>query len=199
MRKSLLLFVAVFLVILGCKQKQNGVILPDIKSSFSHQLLRKDSSISVDSFYLIGIDTMTMKISLVHQRYPFYHILERLNTQIEIEKKLTDQIKGESLNDVLEQLKTLAEEKKYVSYEIDSLNSLLISADSITPIGYRAIYKVTVSKIDKFKVTDTIAYSLSLNMELSDWDRNIEKAIDSLAAGNHVLRGPFNLKNPLQQ
>jgi hypothetical protein len=35
-------------------------------------------------------------------------------------------------------------------------------------------------------------------MELSDWDRNIEKAIDSLATGIHVLRGPFNLKSVLK-
>jgi hypothetical protein len=129
---------------------------------------------------------------------PFFHILERLNKQIEETRSTIDHAVPKPSNDDLERMKTLESEKSYVNTEIDSLNKLFETADSVKPVGYRAIYKVTVDKMDKFTISDTIAYSLSLNMELFDWDRNIEKAIDSLATGNHVLRGPFNPKSVLK-
>lgn len=182
----------------ACEQKQTSITLPNLKPSFSYQLLQKDSSLLIDSFYLVGIDTMTTKSSIVHQRFPYFHILEHLNKQIDSMQKLVDNEKNKLSYDDLQQLNTFEDEKKYVNTQIDSLNNLLSSADSLTPIGYRAIYKVTVRKMNKFSVSDTIAYSLSLKMELSDWDRNIEKAIDSLAIGNHVLRGPFSLQNPVK-
>jgi hypothetical protein len=198
MRKDLWLFYIYLVSIASCKQKQDSILLPEIKSSFNQKLLERDSSLLVDSFYLVGIDIMTGKSSLIHQRFPYFHILGRLNAQIDSIRKSTDHyVPGSSYKDS-NQMKILEEEKRYVSSEIDSLNKLLISADSVKPVGYRAIYKVTVHKMDKFSVSDTIAYSLSLKLELSDWDRNIEKAIDSLAVGRHVLRGPFNLIHPIK-
>jgi hypothetical protein len=50
-------------------------------------------------------------------------------------------------------------------------------------IGYRAFYKAAVSKKDKFVVSDTISYAISLKMKVSDWDINLEKIIDSLVIG----------------
>ncbi len=199
MRKYPWLVLIGILVYAGCKQNETAIILPDIKNSFTNQLLRKDSSLSVDSFYLVGIDTMTAKSSLLHQRFPFFHILERLNKQNEAVLNAVDHSVHKPTNDDAERLKTLEDEKKYVNTEIDSLNNLFANADSVKPVGYRAIYKVTVHKMDKFTISDTIAYSLSLKMELSDWDRNIEKDIDSLSVGSHVLRGPFNLTNAMKK
>jgi len=198
MLKFLWLFILSFVLLSSCKQKETPILLPDLKSSFSSQVQQKDSSLLIDSFYLVGIDTMTTKVSLFHQKFPYLHILGRLSKETDSIKNLVAHQAPLPSKYDLDQLKILEDEKKYVNYEIDSLNKLLVSSDSITPIGYRAIYKVTIRKMNTFSVSDTIAYSLSLKMELADWDRNIEKAIDSLAIGNHSLRGPFNIKKPMK-
>jgi hypothetical protein len=196
MRKYNWLFSVYFAMFTGCKQKGTSFILPDVKSSFTRQLLQKDSLLTVDSFYLVGIDTMTEKSSLFHQRFPYLHTLERINKEIDNTKKLIDREMPKPLYEDLQQMKTLEDEKKYVDSQIDSINNLFHSSDSVKPVGFRAIYKVLVHKANEFAVSDTIAYALSLNMQLSDWDRNVGNAIDSLAVGHHVLRGPFNLKTP---
>ena len=68
-----------------------------------------------------------------------------------------------------------------------SLSRMIANAYSVTPVGYRAFYKVTVSKKEKIVVSDTIPYAISLKMKVSDWDRNLEKIIDSLAMGKPFL------------
>jgi hypothetical protein len=196
MHKYFWLFSIYFAAIMGCQQKQASLILPDVKSSFTRQLLQKDSLLTVDSFYLVGIDTMTAKSSLFHQRFPYLHTLERINKEIDNTKKLIDRETPKPLYEDLQQMQTLEDEKKYVDSQIDSLNNLFHSSDSLKPVGYRAIYKVSVHKENGFAISDTIAYALSLNMQLSDWDRNVGNAIDSFAVGSHVMRGPFNIKSP---
>jgi hypothetical protein len=70
---------------------------------------------------------------------PFFHILERLNKQIEETRSTIDHAVPNPSNDDLERMKTLESEKSYVDTEIDSLNKLLETADSVKPVGYRAI------------------------------------------------------------
>jgi hypothetical protein len=178
MFKIIFLYVFVFSIICtGCKPEDNKITLPDLRPNFQQLLNLKDSTLLLDSFYFIRTDTMYEKEALIHQRFPFFNILDKINLQLERQPKDSETI--EYLN----------YEKAYVGKEIDSLNRLIAVADSITPIGYRAFYKATVSKKDKFVVSDTIAYAISLKMKVSDWNRNLEKIIDSMAIGKRLRNG----------
>ena len=128
----------------GCKPEENKIRLPDLRPNFLQLLNRRDSTLMLDSFYFIRTDTMNEKEALIHQRFPFFNIMDKITGQLE--RKPND----------LETIEYLKNEKAYVGKEIDSLNRLIAVADSVTPIGYRAFYKVTISKKDKFVVSDTL-------------------------------------------
>lgn len=129
------------------------------------------------------MDTMTDKKALTHQRFSFLHIMENIEGQLAWLANKRDSFHSAPSATDLETLEFLNGEKAFVGKEIDSFNILISSADSIAPAGYRAFYKVTISKRGKFIISDTLPYSISLKMKVSDWDRNIEKNIDSLAVG----------------
>jgi hypothetical protein len=186
--KNIYLSAILFLTIWsGCKTEENKIILPDLRPNFFSLLHQRDSTLVLDSFYFIRTDTMNEKEAQIHQRYPFFNILGKINGQLK--KMSKDSNLNKTSSDERELLEYLSNEKSYVSKEIDSLNRLIAIADSVTPIGYRAFYKATVSKKDKFVVSDTIVYAVSLKMKVSDWDRNLEKVIDSLAIGKRLHNG----------
>jgi hypothetical protein len=164
-------------ILYGCKPKENKISLPDLKPNFLQLLNSRDSTLLLDSFYFIRTDTMYEKEALVHQRFPFFRIMNQINDQL---KRKPDDI---------ETIEYLNNEKAYVGKEIDSLTRRISGADSVTPIGYRAFYKVTVSKKNQFKVSDTVPYAISLKMKVSDWDRNLEKILDSLVIGRRLHSG----------
>jgi hypothetical protein len=170
----------------ACKSKQDKLLLPDLRPNFLQLLNQKDSTLALDSFYFIRTDTMTEKKALIHQRFPFMSILEKINEQLERMSVGRDIFHSAPSANDLETIEYLNGEKKYVIREIDSIGKLIVNADSISPIGYRAFYKVTVSRKDKFIVSDTILYAISLKMKISDWDRNLVKIIDSLAVGRRL-------------
>jgi hypothetical protein len=174
---------------ISCKTEKKGPALPDLRPNFLNLLNRRDSTLTLDSFYFISIDTMTAKKAYTHQRFTFLHLMERINGQLDRLSKYGDSFHLVPSAGELEKIETLKEEKAYVGKEIDSFNILIAGADSITPVGYRALYKVTVSKKDQFAVSDTIPYSITLQGKISDWDRNVEKTIDSLAIGKPGRRG----------
>jgi len=188
MKRNFVFPLLLLLFAMACKPKENKIILPDLRPNFLAVLNQRDSTLTLDSFYFIGIDTMNAKKALTHQRFAFLHIMERINGQLDTLKKRDSLQKVPSAND-LETVNYLQDEKAYVGKEIDSFSVLIAQADSVAPVGFRAFYKVTVSKKNKFTVSDTIHYSITLNMQVSDWDRNIEKNIDSLAIGKQGRPG----------
>jgi hypothetical protein len=179
----LLIFVLSALFWMACQPKEKGPALPDLRPNFLNLLNRRDSTLSLDSFYFVSIDTMNAKKAYTHQRFTFLHLMERINGQLDRLFKNGDSFHRVPSAADLERIETLKGEKVYVEKEIDSFNILIAAADSVSPVGYRALYKVTVSKKDKFVVSDTIPYSITLQGKISDWDRNVEKTIDSLAIG----------------
>ena len=178
-------------MILSCHSTENKILLPDLRPSFLQTLKKSDSTVDLDSFFFIGIDTMTEKKALIHQRFSFTHIMDRINTELIRTSRNADSFHSIPSAKNIEMIEYLNGEKMYVGKEIDSFNRLITHADSISPVGYRAFYKVTVSKKDRFRVSDTIAYAINLKMKISDWDRRIEKNVDSLVVGkkNHAGGG----------
>jgi len=185
--KILLLFEIFFLIVWpGCKPNEDKILLPDLKPNFLELLNRRDSALVLDSFYFIRIDTMTEKKALTHQRFSFLHIAEKIDGQLERMSNHRDTVHSVPSAADLETLAYVKGEKVYVGKEIDSLTLLIANADSVSPVGYRAFYKVTVNKKDKFTISDTVPYAISLKMKVSDWDRNLEKIMDSLAIGKKL-------------
>ena len=182
--KTILLY-AIFICMIwsGCKPEENKISIPNLRPNFLHLLNQRDSTLALDSFYFIKTDTMNEKKVLILQRFSFLHIMENINGQLEWMTNKRDSFHSAPSATDLETIEYLNGEKAYVGKEIDSLSALIAHADSISPVGYRAFYKATVSKKDKFIVSDTVPYAISLKMKVSDWDRNIEKIIDSLAIG----------------
>lgn len=183
MIKTIICPIWLILFLVGCKAEEKKIILPDLEPNFLELLNQRDSTLSLDSFYFIGIDTMNARKALTHQRFAFLHILEKINGQLDRFSNIKDSYHSVPSASDLETIAYLQGEKTYVGKEIDSFDNLIAHADTIAPVGYRAFYKVTVSKKNMFIVSDTIPYSITLGMKVSDWDRNIEKTIDSLAVG----------------
>lgn len=189
MMKTIICPIGLILIMAGCTAKEKKIILPDLRPNFLQLLNQRDSTLSLDSFYFIGIDTMNAKKALTHQRFAFLHIMEKINGQLDRFSYAKEGIHSVPSASELGTIAYLQGEKTYVGKEIDSFNNLIAHADTIAPVGYRAVYKVTVSKKNKFIISDTIPYSITLEMKVSDWDRNIEKAIDSLAIGKQGRPG----------
>jgi hypothetical protein len=179
-------FIAILVVcyLPSCKQPSGPAsMLPDVKPGFARALVQRDSLLILDSFYFLAIDTINEKKALIHERYPLVHIRSRINAQIDSVVKLQAHSPSQ---ENLDQLDYLIEESTYVGKEIDSLSQRISRADSTTARGYRALYKVTVRKGSQFVVSDTVAYSIDLKGQMYDWDRGIEKEIDSLSVGKHT-------------
>jgi hypothetical protein len=189
MLKMMICSILVALFSVGCKSKENKILLPDLRPNFLELLHQRDSTLTLDSFYFVGIDTMNAKKALTHQRFAFLHIMEKIDGQLGRFSKVRDSMGSVPSASELEMMEYLKGEKIYVGKEIDSFNDMIVHADTSAPIGYRAFYKVTVRKKNQFIVSDTIPYSITLEMMVSDWDRNIEKSIDSLAVGRPGHRG----------
>lgn len=183
MRKILRYPIFILVIWSACKQPEKKIVLPDLRPHFSALLNRRDSALFLDSFYFIKLDTMNEKRALIHQRFSFLHIMDRIENQLIIISKGRDSFRSVPSANDLENMEYLKSEKSYVGKEIDSFNILIAKADSITPVGYRAFYKVTISKKDIFSISDTIHYAISTKMNIGDWDGNIDKDIDSLAVG----------------
>ena len=189
MQKTLKYQIFILVLCSACKQQEKKIILPDLRPHFSALLNRRDTTLSLDSFYFIQMDTMNEKRAFIHQRFALLHIMDRINNQLEIISKGRDSFRSVPSANDLENIEYLKGEKSYVGKEIDSFNFLIANADTTTPVGYRAFYKVTVSKKDIFSISDTIHYAITPKMNISDWDGNLDKDIDSLAVGKQYHSG----------
>src|SRR5664279_396312 len=107
MRKMLKYPILIFFIWLGCKPQEKKIVMPDLRTHFSAMLNRRDTAVSLDSFYFIGFDTMTEKRAFIHQRFAFLHIMDRINGQLELESKGKDSFHAVPSADVLERLEYL--------------------------------------------------------------------------------------------
>ena len=185
MRRIIFYQILLFILWASCKSEEKTPVLPDLRPNFTELLKRKDSVLQLDSFYLVGMDTINEKKTLIHERFPFLSLMNRLNNQLDNAHKGIDSFHSAPSASDLDTINYLISEKTYVGKVIDSLNLKIAIADSVIPTGYRAFYKVTVRKENAFIISDTITYSISLKMNISEWDRNIQKKIDSLSIGRH--------------
>ena len=185
--KKISLYVLLFFFVWSCKSNQDAkVTLPDMSVSFNSQLHKKDSTLLLDSFRFIRLDTFSQRKTLVHERFPLLHIQSRINGELAAVYWGIDTPRIKPDGKTQERINYLNDEKNYVAKQIDSLNRLIRTADSLTPVGYRLLYRVTVRKSNQFIISDTISYSLDKNMNISEWNSNIDHDLDSLSIGHLV-------------
>jgi hypothetical protein len=176
------------LILFSCKSKEAkpAFVMPDMQDYFSKRLHAADSTIQIDSFRLIRLDTLHEKWALTHQRYPYLHDFGKISAQLDSIQKQSKPNAAKTNDETRKTIQYLEEEKTYLKKEIDSINNLLAHADTANPIGYMVRYKSSFKKKDGTLITDTINFSFDAKLKMLEWDRNIEKAIDSLVAGKHV-------------
>ncbi len=178
----------VSLTLFSCKNKEQkpSFAIPDMKSYFSKRLSAADSTILIDSFRMIRLDTLYDKWALTHQRFPYLKDYGKISFTLDSMKKQIQPTSEEKSEETKKEVEYLEGEKNYLKTEIDSINNLLAHADTIKPIGYMVRYKGSFKKKSGTLITDTINFSFDTNLQMIEWDRNIEKAIDSLIVGKHV-------------
>lgn len=176
------------LILFSCKTKETkpAFAMPDLQAYFSKRLWAADSTITVDSFRMIRLDTLYEKWALTHQRYPYLRDYGKISFSLDSIQKQSKTNPGKTDEETKKAIQYLEEEKNYVKTEIDSINLLLAHADTTKPIGYMVRYKGSFKKKDGALITDTINFSFDTKLKMLEWDRNIEKAIDALIAGKEV-------------
>lgn len=190
MRVPIIYQIGLFLLLAACKQeKKNAIQVPDMKPNFLARLSQRDSTLLLDSFYLLGTDSINEKEAHIGQKLPLMVILSSVNRQLDtISARIKRQKVPEALD--IEKQNELSDEKRIIISQIDSLDRLIASNGPGADVGYAVFYKVTVTKPHAFTTSDTVIYVITQQRKIVDWDRSVEKSIDSIVVGKHYR--PYN-------
>jgi hypothetical protein len=147
-KKQLLLFVFVTLLLAYCSSKPS--FNEQVRQDFSNRVLKIDSSIRVDSFQLVRMDSLTEKIGQIIYDSIFTSEAARLETELMAKRN-----QGADTSYVQEEI-------NYMKKELDSIENLIAKADTVKKYGILALYAYTVSKNEKSK-TSGVYYFISNN------------------------------------
>jgi len=149
MKNKILIFVLLSLILVHCKSKPS--FTEQVRQDFSNRVLKIDSSIRVDSFQLIRMDSLTEKIGQIVYDSLYGREEARLETEFNAAKQNQAADKGYR-----------QEEINYMKKEMDSIENLIAKADTVKKYGVLAQYSYTISKNDKSK-TGRAYYFISNN------------------------------------
>jgi hypothetical protein len=180
-----ILVITLIIFIISCSSNRNNQdenLRKDLSVFFTTNL--NDSSIILDSFFLIKIDTISEKQKLNEQASALLDnqnyilkLLENDKNQLSIisdKIKLYRLLESESLVDIeINDFKKIIENTKLESKELDSISVItqkLIDAavysDSIKPIAFQAICFYQIKNLDKSIKRDTAYIFLNLNKDI---------------------------------
>jgi hypothetical protein len=110
-----------------------------VRQDFSNRVLKIDTSMRVDSFQLVRIDSLTEKIGQIVYDSIYSREEARLESELTTAKmKRTD-------------TGYVEEEINYMKKELDSIKNLTVKADTVKKYGVLASYSYTISKDGKSK------------------------------------------------
>jgi hypothetical protein len=121
-----------------------------VRQDFSNRVLKIDTSIRIDSFQLVRIDSLTEQIGQI----VYDSIYAREDARLESELS-TAKMNGADTSYVQEEI-------NYMKKELDSIGNLIINADTVKKYGVVAQYVYTISKNEKLK-TGGVYYFISNN------------------------------------
>ena len=149
MKKKLLIFALLSMALVHCKNKSS--FTEQVRQDFSNRVLKIDSSIRVDSFQLIRMDSLTEMIGQIVYDSIFGREEVRLETELMTAK----------LNQSVDTAYKL-EEINYMKKEMDSIENLITKADTVKKYGIVAQYSYNVSKNEKSR-SGKVYYFISNN------------------------------------
>lgn len=147
MINKILIFVLLTLVLLECRTKPS--FTEQVRQDFSNRFLKIDSSIRVDSFQLIRMDSLTEKLGQII--YDSLYAREEAGLEMELAA-----VKRNPAADT----GYVKEEINFMKKELDSIENLIIKADTVKKYGILARYTYTVSKNEKSK-TGVVYYFIN--------------------------------------
>ena len=149
MKKKILIFALLSLALVHCKSKPS--FTEQIRKDFSNRVLKIDSSIQVDSFQLIRMDSLTEMIGQI----VYDSIFSREEVRLETELMAAKQNQAADTTYKLEEI-------NYMKKEMDSIENLITKADTIKKYGIVAQYSYMVSKNEKSR-SGKVYYFISNN------------------------------------
>ncbi len=148
MNRRILIFVLLPLIFVHCKSKPS--FTEQVRQDFTNRVLKIDSSVRVDSFQLIRMDSLTEKIGQIIYDSMYAREEARLESELST-AKMNRADTGYA-----------QEEINYMKKELDSIGNLIIKADTVKKYGVLAQYLYTISKNEKSK-TNGVYYFISNN------------------------------------
>jgi hypothetical protein len=147
MKRALVIFCMATLFA-WCRNKQS--FTEQVRQDFTNRVMKIDSSVRIDSFQLIRMDSLTEQIGQI----VYDSIYAREDARLESELS-TAKMNGADTSYVQEEI-------NYMKKELDSIGNLIINADTVKKYGVVAQYVYTISKNEKLK-TGGVYYFVSNN------------------------------------
>jgi hypothetical protein len=139
MNRKILIFVLISLVLVHCKDKLS--LNEQVRQDFSNRVLKIDTSIRIDSFQMVRIDSLTEQIGQI----VYDSIYSREEARLESELSTARMNRADT--------GYVQEEINYMKKELDSIKNLTVKADTIKKYGILASYSYTISKDGKSKTS----------------------------------------------
>ena len=156
MTRRIYIFVLLPLILVYCKSKPS--FTEQVRQDFSNRVLKIDSSIRVDSFQLIRMDSLTEMIGQIIYDSIYAREKARLETEFTAARR-----------NPAADTAYLLEEINYMKKELDSIENLITKADTVKKYGILAQYFYTISKNEKSKA-GRIYYFISNNGNVLNQD-----------------------------
>jgi hypothetical protein len=147
-RETLVIFFVVTLFA-WCTNKPS--FTEQVRKDFTNRVLKIDSSIRVDSFQLVRMDSLTEMIGQIVYDSIYAREEARLESEFIAAKR-----------NPTADTSYLREEINYMKKELDSIENLIAKADTVKKYGIVAQYTYTLSKNEKSK-TGWVYYFISNN------------------------------------
>ena len=148
MKKPILPIVLVTVLIAYCGSKPS--FTEEVRQDFSNRVLKIDSSVRVDSFQLVKMDSLTEMIGQII----YDSIYAREEARLESELIAARTNKSDT--------SYVQEEISYMKKELDSIENLVAKADTSKKYGVVGLYSYTISKNEKSK-TNGVYYFIGNN------------------------------------
>ena len=152
----------IFLAIVGCKSSPPPDLSSQLKSDLSSRLLKIDSFALIDSFKILGVDTIVPRLGIIID--DTIYIRQLHSVQEQLAHAMT-----RSRKDSIEYFQG---EVNYMTGQIDSITASIKTADTTNKFGILARCYYQISKNDKNK-KDSIYYFIQnkghiINSEMLD-------------------------------
>lgn len=182
---SLIFIISTFVFLSGCKsekQKEADTLESNLKVNFIANI--QDTTISVDSFRLLKIDTITQSMLVLEQYEVLSKDLEELiglyknSTQLLSSKvdqlKLYSMLDSKTLVEIQQsEVKSQGNKGNLIKKEIDTLSKIIDvivgnmkTADTIKAIGFQAKSFYQIRKKDKSVIRDTSFIILNIHRDI---------------------------------